>query len=131
MLLRNRVSCQPLAFGGPATVLGKDVHQRGSLIGRWSAIVLNVLPGSKVTLSISREFTPGFRDFQNLLTLRIAPRIAGERVAFRGLSSILLDFPHNAGKLNTSKRRWSMPDIAERRPYGADSCEPTGFRAPE
>ena len=75
---------------------------------------LKALLGPEPTFSISREFTPSFRNFQNLLTLLRAPRIAGERVAFRGLSSILLNFPHNARKLNTSKRRWSMPDIAER-----------------
>src|SRR5690242_19598838 len=37
VILRDRVSDKPLAFNGPATVLGKDVH-RGSSIGRWSAI---------------------------------------------------------------------------------------------
>ena len=37
MFLGDRVFCQALAFGGPATVLGKNVHRKP--VGRWAAIV--------------------------------------------------------------------------------------------
>jgi len=60
VILRDRISGQALAFGSPATVLGKNVHQRFLESGPLS--FFNVLLGPKLALSIRREFTPGFRD---------------------------------------------------------------------
>jgi hypothetical protein len=55
-----------------------------------------VLLGLQLPFSISREFTPGFRDFFNLLTMRIDPGNASKRVALGGLPSVFFHLLHNA-----------------------------------
>ena len=56
---------------------------------------LNVLLGRrKLTFSISREFTPGFRDLKNLLTLRLTWRVASQRVALGGVSLVFFNLAH-------------------------------------
>ena len=60
VILGNRVSGQALAFGRPATVLGKDVYL--SFLESGPLSFFNVLLGPKLAFSISRELTPGFRD---------------------------------------------------------------------
>jgi hypothetical protein len=55
-----------------------------------------VLLGPKPTFPLDREFTPGFGDPQYLLTLRLIPRIAGQRIAFGGLFSVFFKLLHGA-----------------------------------
>jgi hypothetical protein len=55
-----------------------------------------LLLGPELTLSIGREFAPGFRYPQYLVTLRLVPRRARQRVAFFGLPSVFFNLAHGA-----------------------------------
>jgi hypothetical protein len=60
-----------------------------------------VLLGPKLAFPISREFTPGFRNSQYLLTLRLTGRIASQRITLGGVSSVFFNLAHG-GKVKHS-----------------------------
>jgi hypothetical protein len=66
-----------------------------------------VLLGPNPTFSISREFTPGIRDPEYLLTLRLTPRIASKHIAFGGLPSVFFNLVHGV------KAKHSNPVLVE------------------
>ena len=53
-----------------------------------------MLLGPKLAFSINREFTPGFGDLSNLLTLHLTRRIASQRIALGGVSSVFFNLAH-------------------------------------
>ena len=60
-----------------------------------------MLLGPKLAFSINREFTPGFGDLSNLLTLHLTRRIASQRIALGGVSSVFFNLAHG-GKVKHS-----------------------------
>jgi hypothetical protein len=68
-----------------------------------------VLLGPKPTFSIDREFTPSIRDPEYLLTLRLIPRIASQRIAFGGLPSVFFNLVHSV------KAKHSNPVLVDAR----------------
>jgi hypothetical protein len=65
-----------------------------------------VLLGPKLAFSIGREFTPGFRDPEYLLTLRFTRCTASQRIALGGVSSVFFNLLHGE-KVKHTTQCWS------------------------